>query len=428
MGTPARAQVCAGDCDGNNMVLINELITCVTIALGSAGVETCTACDVNGDGMVLINELISAVSRALSGCTPPPGFCGDGQMNVDGETCDDGNNLGGDGCAGNCTTEVVRRTTLDMTASVANVQFSNGFNLPLTLTGTQALTGGRPRDTAVFGPNGVQLFAPGEFPVVTKVADIKFNPITLTNLGCACVRGIEVPAFGPGIAGRGVVGCGDQGLSNVDFLVEQDHNTTPGDAGNSGSASGLPDDAECDDVFDAGDGITLNSCKEGVGAACMTDFTTHRTACWSPRHITFSGGQAPKGSVLIRNNTALALLQNNTVRACDDANVPDFGPDHKPCTDDDADMGVPNISPTTSGTASVRIFDSDNTPGATFGVGGNVDCQGCIISATGEPTDCSLLEDENAGLTGSLVTAFPGLDQQLGDAIITTTLKAEQQP
>ena len=430
MSTPAHAQACPGDCDGNNTVLINELITCVSIALG--GSAECTACDINGDGMVLVNELVLAVNAALAGCQSPPGFCGDHEVNVEGEECDDGNNVGGDGCAANCTNETVRRTTLDPTASVALVQFTGGFKLPLSLTGTQALTGGTPRDTAVIGPNGVQLFAPGEFPVITKAEDVKFNPVSLTNLGCACVRAFEVPEFGPGNAGMGVVGCGEQGLSDVDFIVTIDHNTTPGDPRNSGSDLGFPDDPECDDVFELGGGIMYHACKEGVGDTCKTAFNTHKFngtgICQSPRHIAFSGGQAPRGSVLLRTNTAIQVLTNTVPNPCAPAcNAPDFGPDCMPCTDDDPNKGVPQISPTTSGTASALVYDANDTAGVTFGLGTN-NCNGpCIASVTGEPTDCDKLQDPNAGLSGSLVTAFPGLDQQISDAVITTTLKATQE-
>ena len=65
----ARAQLlCAGDCNTDSMVAINELIVCVNIALGSAQVATCSSCDVNSDGSVTINELIQAVTNALNGC------------------------------------------------------------------------------------------------------------------------------------------------------------------------------------------------------------------------------------------------------------------------------------------------------------------------------------------------------------------------
>ena len=32
-------------------------------------------------------------------------FCGDGELNLDAEECDDGNYVDGDGCSGNCTSE-----------------------------------------------------------------------------------------------------------------------------------------------------------------------------------------------------------------------------------------------------------------------------------------------------------------------------------
>jgi hypothetical protein len=62
------APACAGDCDGNGTVVINELISCVGIALGNRAVSTCSACDPNGNGTVAINELILAVNAALQGC------------------------------------------------------------------------------------------------------------------------------------------------------------------------------------------------------------------------------------------------------------------------------------------------------------------------------------------------------------------------
>jgi hypothetical protein len=64
--TPGGA--CAGDCNGDGMVTVNELILGVNIALGTQPASVCTAIDTNGDGMVTINELIAAVTRALNGC------------------------------------------------------------------------------------------------------------------------------------------------------------------------------------------------------------------------------------------------------------------------------------------------------------------------------------------------------------------------
>jgi hypothetical protein len=64
----APVSACAGDCDGNGSVAVNELISGVNIALGNALVDSCPSFDRNGDGSVSINELIAAVNAALTGC------------------------------------------------------------------------------------------------------------------------------------------------------------------------------------------------------------------------------------------------------------------------------------------------------------------------------------------------------------------------
>jgi hypothetical protein len=64
----AAPPACAGDCDGDATVAINELVRGVSIALGSAPVDECPAFDADQDGAVSINELIAAVNAALEGC------------------------------------------------------------------------------------------------------------------------------------------------------------------------------------------------------------------------------------------------------------------------------------------------------------------------------------------------------------------------
>jgi YVTN family beta-propeller protein len=61
------SQPCAGDCDGDNQVAVNELVTMVNIALGSNAVQ-CSAGDTDHDSMIAISELVAAVNRALTGC------------------------------------------------------------------------------------------------------------------------------------------------------------------------------------------------------------------------------------------------------------------------------------------------------------------------------------------------------------------------
>jgi hypothetical protein len=65
--TPLPAR-CAGDCNGNGTVTVNELIMAVNIALGALPSGNCPACDTNGDGAVSISELVAAVTKALNGC------------------------------------------------------------------------------------------------------------------------------------------------------------------------------------------------------------------------------------------------------------------------------------------------------------------------------------------------------------------------
>jgi hypothetical protein len=72
-GSTARAQsACVGDCNGNNMVTINELILGVNIALGNQPITACEAFDCQGTGMVPINCLIQGVNNASNGCPPAP--------------------------------------------------------------------------------------------------------------------------------------------------------------------------------------------------------------------------------------------------------------------------------------------------------------------------------------------------------------------
>ena len=57
--------LCAGDCNDDGRVGINELITGVNIALGWFLVGDCRAFDRNDDNSVSISELVQAVNRAL---------------------------------------------------------------------------------------------------------------------------------------------------------------------------------------------------------------------------------------------------------------------------------------------------------------------------------------------------------------------------
>ena len=65
----ARAE-CAGDCSGDRLVNVSELIRAVNIALGTLPLSDCLAADRDGDGTIAISELIASVNSALQGCPP----------------------------------------------------------------------------------------------------------------------------------------------------------------------------------------------------------------------------------------------------------------------------------------------------------------------------------------------------------------------
>ena len=59
---------CVGDCNGDGIVAINELIRGVAIALARQDVSDCATFDGDQDGVVRIGELFTGVNNALLGC------------------------------------------------------------------------------------------------------------------------------------------------------------------------------------------------------------------------------------------------------------------------------------------------------------------------------------------------------------------------
>jgi hypothetical protein len=59
---------CVGDCNGNHVVTVDELVRGVNIALGNLPLTQCLAFDPTSDGSVAIGELIQGVNNALRGC------------------------------------------------------------------------------------------------------------------------------------------------------------------------------------------------------------------------------------------------------------------------------------------------------------------------------------------------------------------------
>lgn len=64
----AGSAACPGDCDGDGVVGVDEIIAGVRQSLGAATGRACAAADRDGDGAVTVEELVGAVAAALDGC------------------------------------------------------------------------------------------------------------------------------------------------------------------------------------------------------------------------------------------------------------------------------------------------------------------------------------------------------------------------
>lgn len=66
--SPTAFEFCVGDCSGDGVIVVNEIITGVLIAQSPDVLASCGAFDRNGDQLVSIDELVAAVGYALGGC------------------------------------------------------------------------------------------------------------------------------------------------------------------------------------------------------------------------------------------------------------------------------------------------------------------------------------------------------------------------
>lgn len=69
--SPTRTAVvesCAGDCDGDGTVGVNEVILGVGVALGGHALDECPELDRADDGTADIDDLVAAVDSAMNGC------------------------------------------------------------------------------------------------------------------------------------------------------------------------------------------------------------------------------------------------------------------------------------------------------------------------------------------------------------------------
>ncbi len=67
-----QVSLCVGDCNGDGNVTIDELLTLVNIALGSAILGQCRPADCDGNAQITVGCIGKAVNAALQGCVPGP--------------------------------------------------------------------------------------------------------------------------------------------------------------------------------------------------------------------------------------------------------------------------------------------------------------------------------------------------------------------
>ncbi len=65
---PFVVSTCPGDCDFDGSLTVDELVTGINIALGSATLAHCLGFDSSGEGQVSVDEIIINIGLALGGC------------------------------------------------------------------------------------------------------------------------------------------------------------------------------------------------------------------------------------------------------------------------------------------------------------------------------------------------------------------------
>jgi hypothetical protein len=60
--------VCAGDCNADGRISVDEIVLSVGIAVSGFDIEQCDAADIDGNGEVSVDELVVIIDNAMSEC------------------------------------------------------------------------------------------------------------------------------------------------------------------------------------------------------------------------------------------------------------------------------------------------------------------------------------------------------------------------
>lgn len=337
-------------------------------------------------------DTVTRTPTATRTKTPAP-TCGDDHMD-DGETCDDGNTFGGDGCSANCTLESARTFLISPPASEFRLQTLNA-----AVSADSALL--EATLTLVTGAPALD----GRIAVAIPAGGIAFAPVQ-TSSACTCIRALPIPTrFGTGNAGAGWIDCGDA-VDPVDFLLEQDHDT--GDV-----------DPDClDEAPDTLD----TACRENEAAPPLCNpRSPHDGVCNGPLRV-LPGSVGAPGSGAFEVALSISVLTSPTAAGgcAPHPGVAAYGPDGLACTSDDPGQRLARIVPISTGQISAQITDANHMAGATLGPGQTCGLGTCQVTNTGAPFDCSALAVPDGSLDGAaLALTVPLIDGvATGDLVV----------
>jgi cysteine-rich repeat protein len=359
--------------------------------------------------------LAPSAMRAGESPTPTATECGNNVIE-DGEECDDGNLIGGDDCAANCTTEVETPFVLDGSGtpprSRAIVQTAS-FALTLSFSGSQTGRLGKP------GPDGI-------IPVAIRVDDFVFNPIRVSGLACICTRALPYDDFGFTNSGIGEIGC--NGLSGVDVAVEIDHHL--GVVGENGfteadceAAGGVVEDGTPNHPHAGVCNGAPQTTRSGVGPAGSAVLTEYASF-----DVILDGGscRVEVSTKVCEGGASAGMICTDNPEVCLGGScVTAKGPNGIPCDADDplAVRGAPQLVVNTTGTARAAVRHANNDPAVAIAEGETCGAEPCTTGATGLPFDCSKIYSGNGG--GIFVSAFPSLDASLPGDTVNSVIIAE---